>query len=420
MPAESGNRNAPRWVVVADDLTGACDTGIQFVGKGFRAVVSVLSGEITRGPASAGVWVVDTESRNADAAEAASRLSRLGEVLRPLVGRSVFYKKVDSTLRGNIGAETRALREALGLEKVFFQPAFPKIGRTTVNGELLLNGVPVHLTDIGKDPLKPVSTSSLRDIFYVFCGLCGDDARLSDVCLWSDARTEGELRDAAGEILKTRRPEDVLWTGSAGLALALTELLPPPGRDSPERTAVGPAPAGSLLGFVGSFHPRNAGQIERARRERGVEVCAPDIREVVENPLAAAEKVSREIGKAVEAGRDLLVATALTPRQREEKERLGAEAPDRVSAFLALVCGETVRRNTKVGGLYLTGGEVAARIFSTLGAGEIVPLREVEPGIPLLRLNDGAFKGPVVTKAGAFGSDGCVGLILDALRGGRG
>src|SRR5438128_619063 len=69
---------------------------------------------------------------------------------------ALVTKKVDSTMRGNVGAEVEALLRALGRRLAVLAPAFPANGRTTVEGVQLVDGVPAHLTAVGRDPAHPM------------------------------------------------------------------------------------------------------------------------------------------------------------------------------------------------------------------------------------------------------------------------
>ena len=105
-----------KLVVIAYDLTGAIDVGVQFAKKGIRTYVSpelnVLKGSI---PDNIEVLVLNTESRHISSSEAAIKT---GQALK--VGKNFnaeyIYKKVDSTLRGNIGAELEAILEGIHQE----------------------------------------------------------------------------------------------------------------------------------------------------------------------------------------------------------------------------------------------------------------------------------------------------------------
>jgi len=94
-----------RLGIIADDLTGAMDTGLQFSKQGLETLVSMSWQEMP----DAQVLVVDTDSRAVGASEARHRLE---VVARMLEGRTL-YKKVDSTMRGNVGFELRALADLL-------------------------------------------------------------------------------------------------------------------------------------------------------------------------------------------------------------------------------------------------------------------------------------------------------------------
>ncbi|GHS93077.1 membrane protein [Synergistales bacterium] len=405
------NFQHPTWIIVADDLTGACDTGIQFVRKGLGTIiVTEAGGELgSLSEKTQDAIVINTDSRNDDGATAAAKLFRIGEALKPYVGKSIFYKKVDSTLRGNIGAEAKALKGALGLDTVFFQPAYPQNGRTTVNGELRLNGVPVHLTDIAKDPLKPISTSSLKEILN----------ESEDDFISCDVLTDDDMKNAIARVLETRSAENVLWVGSAGLASVLTDVLGKKKLNPPVRSGANKKRVGSILGLVGSYHPINIAQIEKARLDPNVTVIAPDVGEMTRSPQSAANAILRDILSAMEQKKDVLVVTAITPEQRDGSKR-DATTSARIADFLSFVCRDTIQKTWDkelfISGLYMTGGEVASRVLQALDVSELVPMREIETGVPLLLAVNGSYNGLLVTKAGAFGGDESVIKILDALR----
>lgn len=73
-------------------------------------------------------------------------------------------------------------------------------------------------------------------------------------------------------------------------------------------------------------------------------------------------------------------------------------------------------QETALQGVILTGGDTAKAVCRHLGVSGIQLLREVEPGIPLGRLV-GDTPLPVVTKAGAFGSELSLSHAKTALKG---
>ena len=94
--------------VIADDFTGALDTGVQFASYGAATKVVVGTGlQALEADAQTQVLVVDAETRHLPAAQAYDTVYRL---VRWAKEKKIgcIYKKTDSALRGNIGAELSA------------------------------------------------------------------------------------------------------------------------------------------------------------------------------------------------------------------------------------------------------------------------------------------------------------------------
>ncbi len=151
----------------------------------------------------------------------------------------------DSCLRGNPGAETEALMDELAYEVSFIAPAFPEMGRTTVNGIHLVHGIPVGQTEISRDPLTPVTESDLCKVIqsqsrypvgHIPLNLLeGEEAALRDEIerqirggirhIVFDATYREHLDRIARLIFSSSHR--ILPVGSAGLAAGLGGLLPP-------------------------------------------------------------------------------------------------------------------------------------------------------------------------------------------------
>ena len=124
-----------RAAIVADDLTGALDAAGQWARLGLGTYVVLGAGPAP----DTGAVAVHTGSRSALAEQARLRARQAAQLLHD---RKV-YKKVDSTFRGNIGAEVEGLLEGLGLQRALIAPAFPAAGRTVQGGILYVYGVPL-------------------------------------------------------------------------------------------------------------------------------------------------------------------------------------------------------------------------------------------------------------------------------------
>jgi len=386
------------FVVIADDFTGANDTGIQFLKAGYGSTV-ILAPEAFSSFEKNGAVILDTESRNIPSSEAAEILRNAVPHFSGSKGKRVFYKKVDSTLRGNIAAEAAVLREELSFQLTIFAPAYPGNKRISRDGLLLLDGVPVAETEMGRDPRKPVVTSSLAETLL---GAGKNSARtvsLDEVrekkipsileaagcsgVFCFDAETEEDLRLIAEGVSGTVLPEDVLWIGSAGLAEALVASGRP------------------VLLVVGSVSPKSALQARHVLEKGLASPVLVDIDALLDDAASQETLLAEKTASLLKSGKNVLLTSSLEERQVEAGRK--ADAGERISESLAAVVSG-VLANAKVNGIFITGGEAAIWIVRALGGEGTSLLEELEPGIPLVRLMGGKADGLLlVTKAGGFG-----------------
>jgi uncharacterized protein YgbK (DUF1537 family) len=399
-------------LVVADDLTGATDTGHSFAARGYRTVVRV---DDSFSAPEAAVSVVDTDSRYADAEVAAERVASAVSG----TAADAVYKKIDSTLRGNVRAETVAARDAMGADAAAVAPAFPANGRVTAAGYHLVDGALVTDTEPGNDPDSPVPTAYLPDLLggaavshadvgRVAAGGAGDaldDARI----VAFDAVHDSHLRNVADAALS--EPGEVLLVGSAGLAEHVR--LDAPTRERAPRPGEA---VGTAFGVAGSVSERTLAQLDAV----GERVVKLDPERAVTDPAGAGEaaaaacreRLTREPSAVLASARaEGDVETALDAAERAGIDERAAR--ERVTAALATGAA-AVYETEKPDGLFLTGGTVAKAVLGELGVGGVeLHGEEIAAGVPLGTARGGPADGTaVVTKAGAFGE---VGTIADAL-----
>lgn len=113
-------------LVIADDFTGALDTGVHFSMKGAKTLVSTQTNYLEENDTTdLDVLVIDTETRYVDFNEAYTVVSRITSYAQHL-GIPYIYKKTDSALRGNVSAEIKALADQSN-DIIPFLPAFQKM-----------------------------------------------------------------------------------------------------------------------------------------------------------------------------------------------------------------------------------------------------------------------------------------------------
>ena len=368
--------------IIADDLTGAADAGVQFVRAGYRAGVVFHGGAAPSADIDAVSF--DTDSRNMPAGFAAKRVLDVAGAVR---GARVVYKKLDSTLRGNVAAELAAAFGVSGRTRVIVAPAFPEARRTTVGGNQLVRGVAVDETEMHDDPQTPVREAHvptlLADAFSSVGTLGAEDVadpervRLAlegNECVVADAECDSDL----GALVRAvPDPTRVLWAGSAGLAHALGSVYPGPrAGDVGERRAQ----SRPVLVVVGSLSGVAREQVRRLVEEYGdisVEAAGDD---------------------AVVMAREVLSGGTCAVVHSPEEQNASGEA---VVGTLAGVVGR-LSEERLFGGLIMTGGATAVGVARRLGATGIELEGEVEAGVPVGALI-GPNSYPVVTKAGGFG-----------------
>lgn len=145
--------------IIADDLTGANDTALQFHQKGANTKILLDSNCAPKVKAGTEVWALSSESRNVPLEEALTRVEDAVRTLSENFSFDYYYKKIDSTLRGHIAAETLKMLELLEYDAAVVIPAFPQEGRITVGGYHIAKGVPIGLTEIAIDPHSPITES---------------------------------------------------------------------------------------------------------------------------------------------------------------------------------------------------------------------------------------------------------------------
>jgi 4-hydroxythreonine-4-phosphate dehydrogenase len=407
-----------RWLILADDLTGAADCGIAFARRGLEASVGWHGVEASSGAA---VLAVDADSRRLSPEAAAARHVALLRA-HHRVGQGLI-KKIDSTLRGQPAAELaatcRSLREAGQGALAIVAPAFPATGRTTEGGRVHMNGTPLEAT-----PLWARDHSYASAVLPEVLESVGLSARLLPLGLLRQGKAAlaAALQAALDEgldavVCDAEEPGDldllaqaslplagrVFWVGSGGIAAALAAALP--GERHADASAL-PALRGGVLVVVGSIAEASRAAAARLVVEDAAtafEVPAELLRAGPVDPRWAT--LSAAMAESLTEGRDTLVAIAATP---DADLSQGAALAESLAALLTPVA-------SCMGGLFATGGETACALLSHLGVHGIRLLEELEPGVPL-GVTQGALRVPVMTKAGAFGDDGTILRSLQRLR----
>jgi uncharacterized protein YgbK (DUF1537 family) len=414
-------------LVIADDLTGACDTGAQFAGRGIPTLVTM---EIDRAfdPAEGEYFVIvaDTESRHLSAPEAVARVEAIVKRARE-AGVKHFYKKTDSTLRGNIGAELEALLRASGNRLLAFAPAFPRLGRFTRGGHQHVGDRLLSETEFAADPLDPVTDSFIpaiirrqSDIPIKIIGRNADEALVDEPGEWIvvfDAESDDDLRWIGGRLKRERLPGAL--AGSAGFAACLPELLELRTRVQPNLNC----PA-RMLAINGSLNEVSLRQAASAEAYGFAVVQLPPEALIAEDDARseAASQIIAAVAGYDAQRRDVMLRAVTRREDASEYERRGEKLGLRHRQLSQRIAENTAKlvskilAQTRFGLLTVFGGDTLAAVVRAMGWRGLSPRQEILPGVVLSEAAGGTKKMWLITKAGGFGPEDVLRQIKNRLR----
>lgn len=393
-----------KYLIVADDFTGANDTGVQMRRRGLPTHVMFAGRKIPAGDHS---LVIDTESRGMTGEEAKEATVKAVEEV-DFSSFKYVIKKVDSTLRGNVAEEIFAVDRAFGSELVIFAPALPDLDRTTVDGVHRLKGIRITETELAKDPKKPVTEDNLAKILekvydekvtYVPLDRIREGKIAFEGRLFTfDAVLNSDLQAVIRAALATGKK--ILWVGTAAMADNLMEM----------ENKTYPA-----LGIAASVSSVTGVQIKTAEAA-GVALISVPVHEVLAGKTGTKPYVDAVV-KSLKDGKDTILLSsssydrAQLALSEEEGKKKGLETWQ-VSEYVQSLMGAMAKEifeQAEVSGVFLTGGDTAMGVLESLKADGSSILSEIAVGIPMMRLVGGSMEGlKVVTKAGAFGKEDAI------------
>lgn len=414
-------------IVIADDLTGANDTGVQFTEVGLSTRVMFSNQGLNTEQMTDDVIVVDTDSRADDPQEAYCKVYNIAKIIRES-DRNLLFKKVDSTLRGNLGYEIDAILDIYPEKVAFIAPAFPKIGRTTVQGIHYINGCQLSETELANDLKTPVTNSYIPSVLQAQTNKKVGLIKLKDIrqgtsfvleklnrlisqktkIIVFDAESDDDLKTIVNTGMKLEHMP--LWVGSAGLATYLSQCLSPrvPKEKSNSERNKQLIPALIISGTMNSITQK---QIQcLVETDKAIEYVLPTF-SLIQDSRKELEQYIQGVLDSLSKNNDVIIRTDVSEKTREEIQKYMSEEQlsfvtigQRIADALGYISKKIVDQ-AKVRGLILTGGDTAASVCHYLNGEGLLIENEVEPGIPLTRLIGGSSKGlSVITKAGAFGS----------------
>ena len=411
--------------IIADDLTGANDTSLQFFLTGCKTQVAFGEDISVDENLKTEVFAMSTESRNTDVDTAHKKVLNVAENIIKKYNFEHIYKKIDSVLRGNIAAEILTLLEVLELDAAVIFPAFPNEGRTTIGGYQLVKGIPLQRTEVSRDPAFPITESNIvnilknqmpeeiRDIVdlisldTVMKGAGPILTKLNELVskgkklIVADAVSTTDLEQIA--LAVTKSTYKIIPSGSAGAAQALSRIWNPEPETKKEEPVIPNLPK---LIVSGSATDLTASQIKRLKEYDDIE-NAYFIAIKPENIFSDDfEEIAQRIINNLVKNNTVVIHSSALMENTEEINSLLIEHEltkdifiSKICDYLAAVTKTVIYQKEAI--LITVGGETSYKCCRAIGSKNLQTIDTVAPAIPLGVDHKGQY---IVTKSGNLGT----------------
>ena len=420
-----------KYIVIADDLTGSNATCSLFKKIGLRAAsILKLQGDINY---DVDVISYSTASRGLDKEEAYKKVS---EAIKILKNKDVlvYNKRIDSTLRGNIGTEINAMLDNLEDDRIAVViPSYPDSGRIVVNKTMLVNGVLLENSDAGKDPKTPIKTSCVESLIQKGIKYSSTYFTLSDI----EQPIEEIVKKIQEAIKKSRvlvfdavNNEDIIKISKAIIHSDIDIVTVDPGpftlyysKELQKKNHL----EKKILMVIGSVTATTKKQIEYILQEEDIFLVKMKVEDFFEKEtcLKEIERVIAYIKKGI-ASYDLFLVTT-SPIGDEKKadlqkltENLNTTVEE-ISKIIANTLTETIvkilKETQKFEGIYSSGGDITIALLEKLKAIGVEIREEVIPLAAYGRIIGGDFPNlKLVSKGGMVGDEKTIKLCLHKIK----
>lgn len=419
--------------VVADDLTGANDTALQFHLRGANTQILLTTDSELHNVKNTQTWAISTESRNVAPDVAFEKVSSATKTLIEKLNLEFFYKKIDSTLRGNIAVETLAMLEVLGWDSAIIVPAFPAEGRITVGGYHLLKGVPIERTEMARDVHSPIFESHIPTLLKSQVAK-PQEILIGSIELSTIMKGAGPILFKINELVKqgkklivadavsitdieqivlaiNKSEYKLLPTGSAACAQVLGNVWLPPLKTQGINKKIPELPK---LIVSGSATQITANQIEKLSDSDEFEntyFVDLDLKTVLGG---VNEELVQRVSANLGTNNIVVVHTVNTLKdfdgfsdESENAELTKEKLAFLITDFLAELTKRVVAQKNVI--LIMLGGETSYKCASAIGANQLQLVDEVAPAIALSIDNNAQW---IVAKSGNLGNSNTLIEIL--------
>ncbi len=433
-----GGFGMPQCIVIADDLTGANATGVLLKKMNYNTF-TVLNNERLELTmlADCECLMYPTNSRGISSELAYNRVYNVTNLLKNNEVK-VYAKRIDSTLRGNLGSETDAVLDALGQDYIAIAAScFPESGRVIIGGYMLVNGLPLHITEVAFDPKTPVKTSEIRKVFeqqskYPVASILMNDLMQGEQyiveqihkrikegnrTLVFDCVTQEDLDLIADAVISSKIKFVAVDPGVFTATIARKTIVPSEKKSK-----------NKILVVVGSVNPVTKNQMEELwLSQKTLQVCVKT-KEFVESDVRREAEINRVVKEVSENSSKFIVSTVtgdgLLPENRidfkyymERDHCTVDEISEKINTAFAEITYRICIKDKTFKGLYSSGGDITVAVCKKFDTAGLELLDEVLPLAAYGKILKGEFNGlNIITKGGMVGQSNAINKCVTYLK----
>ncbi len=421
--------NKPRYII-ADDFTGANDIGVALASSGVATKVLLATTDTSNTRSHVGV--ICTNSRDLESNEAVSVLLETSKNYQLAKQQPLLIKKVDSTLRGNIGNEIEALLNS-GYALAIVAIAAPFAKRKTVNGLCYVNDIPLSETEFASDPKSPIRSSRIKDIItchttyetveYLYSDQKNELHQQSFVRLYDsgakiivcDAQSHSELFDLYHAASQLSIPTVFVTTGELTHSLVSA--------DSNQPIVIQPTQL-PLLAIIGSMSEMTLKQSQYLLDNKEAVVVDLELEELLsDNGEQYLTLKAAQATELIESGNNCVIRSCQNVQLRHALKQIAdqhhlsqRQLAEHVRECLAELAYQIIQSNhQKLGGMILCGGDIAIATAHKLNASEYQIGGVVADCVPWGAIENELTPFPIFTKAGGFGNPATFSQVIQQL-----
>ncbi len=429
----------PQCIVIADDLTGGNATGVLLRQLNYRALSVLNAADVSQEDfRDLDCLICPTDSRAVSPQEACRRVR---ESVQKFAGPEtrVFAKRIDSTMRGNIGAEIDAMLDALGDDYVaVLAPAFPSSGRVVCGGYMLVHGTLLHKTDIAIDPKTPVKQSEIVPLVAAQSRLQIHSFFIRDLMHGKHALAEQmQAAVAAGARILSfdcLTQEDLELIADACITSGLKIAAVDPGvfTATYARKVIPPRSSSTgrrrVLGVIGTVHPLAKVQLDELMLSQRLNSAVVQTAELIESPERREAEIARVCSEIL-SRHDKFAVSVVTGDGLMPEKRINFTpylqryhcSLDEVTSLINDAFGEITLRILQQApdfrGIYSSGGDITVAVCRKVQTSGIDLQAEVLPLAAFGTFMDGPFQGvQIITKGGSQGGSDAIVQCINYLK----